>query len=100
MVLRFYFKWSIFKQNNNIVLFACAEDNSWSQPEVKGSPPCSRHGHVSVAIGTDIYVHGGMAGTDMFDDLYRFNTGMPTRLVAKALTLLHLLPKIKYLKKA
>ncbi|KAM7431999.1 hypothetical protein ABFA07_017498 [Porites harrisoni] len=51
-----------------------AEDNSWSQPEVKGSPPCSRHGHVSVAIGTDIYVHGGMAGTDMFDDLYRFNT--------------------------
>ena len=77
-----------------------AEDNSWSQPEVKGSPPCSRHGHVSVAIGTDIYVHGGMSGTDMFDDLYRFNTGMPTRLVAKVITLLHLLPKIKYLKKA
>ena len=54
---------------------------------MKGSPPCSRHGHVSVAIGTDIYVHGGMAGTDMFDDLYRFNTGMPTRLVAKVITL-------------
>ena len=50
---------------------------------MKGSPPCSRHGHVSIAVGTDIYVHGGMAGTDMFDDLYRFNTGMPTRLVAK-----------------
>ena len=52
------------------------EDNSWSQPEVSGSPPSSRHGHVSVTVGTDIYIHGGMAGTDMFDDLYKFNTGM------------------------
>ena len=65
---------------------------------MKGSPPCSRHGHVSVAVGTDIYVHGGMAGTDMFDDLYRFNTGMPTTLVTKVITLLHLLTKY-YLKK-
>lgn len=51
-----------------------AEENSWSQPEVTGSPPCSRHGHVSVAVGTDIYIHGGMAGTDIFDDLYKFDT--------------------------
>lgn len=51
-----------------------AEDNCWNQPEVTGHPPCSRHGHVSVAIGTDIYIHGGMSGTDMFNDLYRFNT--------------------------
>ena len=65
---------------------------------MKGSPPCSRHGHVSIAVGTDIYVHGGMAGTDMFDDLYRFNTGMPTRLVTKVITLLHLLTKY-YLRK-
>ena len=42
---------------------------------MSGSPPCSRHGHVSVAVGTDILIHGGMAGTDMFDDLYKFNTG-------------------------
>lgn len=51
-----------------------AEDKSWSQPEVSGSPPCSRHGHVSITVGTDIYIHGGMAGTDMFDDLYKFDT--------------------------
>lgn len=51
-----------------------AEDDSWSQPDVSGSPPCARHGHVSVAVGTDIYIHGGMAGTDMFDDVYKFNT--------------------------
>lgn len=51
-----------------------AEDNSWSQPDISGSPPCSRHGHVSVAVETDIYIHGGMAGTNIYDDLYRFNT--------------------------
>lgn len=28
-----------------------------------------------VAIGTTIYLHGGMAGTSVFDDLYQFNTG-------------------------
>ena len=64
-----------------IIMHCCccyvhSEDNSWSQPEVSGSPPCSRHGHVSVTVGTDIYIHGGMAGTDMFDDLYKFDTGM------------------------
>lgn len=52
-----------------------SEDSSWSQPDVSGSPPCARHGHVSVAVGTDIYIHGGMAGTNMYDDLYKFNTG-------------------------
>ncbi|XP_020602771.1 rab9 effector protein with kelch motifs-like isoform X2 [Orbicella faveolata] len=51
-----------------------AEDSSWSQPDVSGSLPCARHGHVSVAVGTDIYIHGGMAGTNIFDDVYKFNT--------------------------
>ena len=50
------------------------EDCSWNQPNTSGSPPCARHGHVSVADGTDIYIHGGMAGTNMFDDVYKFNT--------------------------
>ena len=52
-----------------------SEDSSWSQPDVSGSPPCARHGHVSVAVGKDIYIHGGMAGTSIFDDVYKFNTG-------------------------
>lgn len=51
-----------------------AEDNSWSQPDVSGNPPCSRHGHISVAVGIYIYIHGGMAGTNIFDDLYKFDT--------------------------
>lgn len=59
----------------HILCYFILEDDSWSQPDVSGSPPCARHGHVSVAVGTDIYIHGGMAGTDMFDDVYKFNTG-------------------------
>lgn len=51
-----------------------AEDNSWNQLEVTGHPPSCRHGHISVAVGTDIYIHGGMSGIDMFDDLYKFNS--------------------------
>ena len=53
-----------------------AVTKSWSQPEVKGTPPSCRHGHVMVALGTDIYVHGGMAGTSIYDDLYKFDTGI------------------------
>lgn len=41
-----------------------------------GHPPSCRHGHISVAVGTDIYIHGGMSGIDMFDDLYKFNSSM------------------------
>ena len=59
----------------HIYVMFILEDSSWSQPDVSGSPPCARHGHVSVAVGTDIYIHGGMADTDMFDDVYKFNTG-------------------------
>lgn len=59
----------------HILCYFILEDDSWSQPDVSGSPPCARHGHVSVAVGTDIYIHGGMAGTNMFDDVYKFNTG-------------------------
>lgn len=58
----------------HILCYFILEDDSWSQPDVSGSPPCARHGHVSVAVGTDIYIHGGMAGTNMFDDVYKFNT--------------------------
>ena len=56
---------------------------------MSGSPPCSRHGHVSVAIGTDIYIHGGMAGTDMFDDLYKFDTGMQLQCCSNTCCVMH-----------
>uniref|UniRef100_A0A8C8VX29 Rab9 effector protein with kelch motifs n=1 Tax=Peromyscus maniculatus bairdii TaxID=230844 RepID=A0A8C8VX29_PERMB len=43
---------------------------TWSQPETHGSPPSPRHGHVMVAAGTKLFIHGGLAGDKFFDDLH------------------------------
>lgn len=43
---------------------------AWSVLKVKGDSPKSRHGHVMVAIGNKIYLHGGMAGQTFYDDLH------------------------------
>ncbi|XP_040591616.1 rab9 effector protein with kelch motifs isoform X5 [Mesocricetus auratus] len=42
----------------------------WSQPETHGSPPSARHGHVMVAAGTKLFIHGGLSGDKFFDDLH------------------------------
>ncbi|XP_012929024.2 rab9 effector protein with kelch motifs isoform X1 [Heterocephalus glaber] len=47
-----------------------ANTRTWSQPETLGSPPSSRHGHVMVAAGTKLFIHGGLAGDRFFDDLH------------------------------
>ncbi|XP_048198716.1 rab9 effector protein with kelch motifs isoform X2 [Perognathus longimembris pacificus] len=43
---------------------------TWSQPETFGNPPSPRHGHVMVATGTQLFIHGGLAGDKFFDDLH------------------------------
>lgn len=48
---------------------------TWSQPETHGSPPSPRHGHVMVAAGTKLFVHGGLAGDKFFDDLHCIDIG-------------------------
>lgn len=45
------------------------QTNSWSVLNVRGDPPKPRHGHLVVASGDKVYVHGGMAGTAFYDDL-------------------------------
>ncbi|XP_041530007.1 rab9 effector protein with kelch motifs isoform X2 [Microtus oregoni] len=47
---------------------------TWSQPETHGSPPSPRHGHVMVAAGTKLFIHGGLAGDKFFDDLHCIDT--------------------------
>ncbi|XP_021516605.1 rab9 effector protein with kelch motifs isoform X3 [Meriones unguiculatus] len=47
-----------------------AETLNWSQPRTYGSPPPPRHGHVMVAAGTQLFIHGGLAGDMFFDDLH------------------------------
>ncbi|NWX39795.1 RABEK protein, partial [Steatornis caripensis] len=43
---------------------------AWSQPDTHGDPPSPRHGHVVVAVGTKLFIHGGLAGDTFYDDLF------------------------------
>ncbi|XP_009874471.1 PREDICTED: rab9 effector protein with kelch motifs, partial [Apaloderma vittatum] len=43
---------------------------TWSQPATQGDPPSPRHGHVVVAVGTKLFIHGGLAGDTFYDDLF------------------------------
>ncbi|XP_062063533.1 rab9 effector protein with kelch motifs isoform X3 [Lepus europaeus] len=47
-----------------------ADTLTWSQPETLGRPPSPRHGHVMVAAGTKLFIHGGLAGDTFYDDLH------------------------------
>lgn len=48
---------------------------TWSQPETFGSPPSPRHGHVMVAAGTKLFIHGGLAWETFYSDLHCIDTG-------------------------
>ncbi|KAK0065875.1 rab9 effector protein with kelch motifs [Biomphalaria pfeifferi] len=43
---------------------------TWSTLAPQGESPKPRHGHIMVAIKNKIYLHGGMAGSTFYDDLY------------------------------
>ncbi|KAI7813434.1 rab9 effector protein with kelch motifs, partial [Triplophysa rosa] len=47
---------------------------TWTQPETKGTPPAPRHGHVIAAVGTVLYIHGGMAGEKFYSDMLSLDT--------------------------
>ena len=51
-----------------------AKENCWYQPVVNGQSPKVRHGHVMIAVRDAIYVHGGMAGTEILGDLWKLIT--------------------------
>ncbi|KFZ50484.1 Rab9 effector protein with kelch motifs, partial [Podiceps cristatus] len=43
---------------------------TWSQPDTRGDPPSPRHGHAVVAVGTKLFIHGGLAGDVFYNDLF------------------------------
>ncbi|OCT67164.1 hypothetical protein XELAEV_18038446mg [Xenopus laevis] len=47
---------------------------TWTQPVTSGDPPQARHGHVLTALGTKLFVHGGMAGSTFFKDMFCIDT--------------------------
>ncbi|XP_065821908.1 rab9 effector protein with kelch motifs-like [Labrus bergylta] len=48
--------------------------SAWSQPETQGRQPPDKHGHVIVAAGSKIYIHGGMAGDKFHNDVFSLDT--------------------------
>nr|KAF6486887.1 Rab9 effector protein with kelch motifs [Rousettus aegyptiacus] len=56
--------------NRNCLQVLNLDTLTWSQPETLGKPPSPRHGHVMVAVGTKLFIHGGLAGDKFYDDLY------------------------------
>lgn len=48
--------------------------STWSQPETQGKHPSPRHGHIVVAVGSKIFIHGGMAGDKFHNDMYSLDT--------------------------
>lgn len=45
----------------------------WSRFRLKGEVPAARHGHVCAVVRGKLYLHGGMAGSEIFADLYRID---------------------------
>ncbi|XP_034048937.1 rab9 effector protein with kelch motifs [Thalassophryne amazonica] len=48
--------------------------SSWTQHEPQGRLPPARHGHIIIAVGSRIYIHGGMAGDTSHSDMYCLDT--------------------------
>lgn len=60
-----------------LILCVCAETNKWRTLDTSGTPPPSpRQGHVVAVVGSRLYVHGGMAGQEIFSDLHCLDLGM------------------------
>lgn len=47
---------------------------TWHQPETQGRPPSPRHGHMVAAVGSRLYVHGGLAGEKLHSDMHCLDT--------------------------
>lgn len=47
-----------------------ATNKTWTQPDLQGDLPTARHGHVMVVVDSMLYIHGGMAGTTFYEDMF------------------------------
>ena len=47
----------------------------WSKPVTSGAPPSPRQGHVAAMVGSKLFIHGGMAGQDIKEDLFCLDLG-------------------------
>lgn len=47
----------------------------WSCPTTSGAAPAPRQGHILAVVGSKLFVHGGMAGQEIFSDLHTLDLG-------------------------
>uniref|UniRef100_A0A8C0EHM6 Rab9 effector protein with kelch motifs n=1 Tax=Bubo bubo TaxID=30461 RepID=A0A8C0EHM6_BUBBB len=57
---------------------------TWSQPDTHGDPPAPRHGHAVVAVGTKLFIHGGLAGDYHTDKARQLEKASPLSSWASA----------------
>ena len=57
------------------LFFVLTDTMTWSHPETFGTAPLARHGHAVVIADGVLYVHGGLAGQALFDDLHALDLG-------------------------
>ena len=55
----------------------------WMCPPTSGKPPCPRQGHACAVVGNRLFVHGGMAGAEIFGDLHVLDLGNASGLFAQ-----------------
>ena len=55
-------------------LAVTAGRDSWSKPNIKGTPPSPRDSHTCTAVGHNLYVFGGTDGACGLNDLYMLDT--------------------------
>ena len=47
----------------------------WFCPTTSGAAPSPRQGHILAVVGNKLFVHGGMAGQEIFNDLHTLDLG-------------------------
>ncbi|XP_027192931.1 uncharacterized protein [Cicer arietinum] len=64
-------------QTNQVHVFDTV-NQTWSQPEIKGSPPTPRDSHTCSVIDEKLYVFGGTDGMNPLKDLHILDTSLQT----------------------
>lgn len=68
---------TILNRTTETLMLLCGLDSAtatWSQPETQGKHPPPRHGHIIIALGPKLYIHGGMSGSKFHNDMYSLDT--------------------------
>ena len=55
--------------DRHVHVFDAAQE-AWTGLAPRGDSPKPRHGHAMAAVGSKVFLHGGMAGTTFYDDLH------------------------------